>query len=238
MTKLQLFTAPTPNGWKTSIMIEELKAHGADLPEIEVTTVDLMKGEHLSAGFQAMNPNQKIPVLRHEGRSIMESCAIVQYLAERFPTALLPQDERRWDILPWLYWQAANVGPSFGNRQSYVRYLPHVEARDKRHPLERFLKEARRLSQVLETQLTQNDFMCGPHVTVADIVTYPWIRGWKWSKVDMSDRPHILGWLDRMRARPAVARGLAYGAPEGEVDQWSADTKARYAKSGSEISNP
>jgi GST-like protein len=233
--RLELWTAPTPNGWKVSIMIEELRSQGADLSRLRVKTVDLAGKEQYSPEFTALNPNQKIPVLLDGPHAIMESCAILQYLAEKHPGPLLPAGEARWNILPWVYWQAANVGPAFGNRQSYVRYMPDVPEAEKRHPQERFLKEARRLSAMLERQLDGRPYVCGDSYTIADIALYPWFRGWKWSKVDMTDRPNILGWLARIRARPQVAAGLAYDAAEGEVDRWSADTRERYARGGTTI---
>lgn len=235
MSDLQLWTAPTPNGWKVSIMVEELKAQNVDLTSLSVRHIDLIKGEHLSDAFTRHNPNQKIPVLIDGDRSIMESCAILHYLGEKYPTPLLPQGIESWDVLPWVYWQAANIGPAFGNRQSYVRYMDDVPMEQKQHPLERFLKEARRLSEVLEKQLDGQEFVCGQVFTIADIAIYPWIRGWKWSKIDMTDRPNIQAWMKRIRSRPAVERGLAYGSPSGEVDQWSEETKQKYAKGGSSI---
>ncbi|GAA6151599.1 glutathione S-transferase family protein [Pseudoteredinibacter isoporae] len=235
MSELQLWTAATPNGWKVSIMIEELREAGHSLEGLIVKTIDLMAGEQFETEFSQRNPNQKIPLLIDGEQNIMESCAIVQYLAETYPSDLLPE-QKRWEILPWVYWQAANVGPAFGNKLSYTRYMNDVPEEQKTHPLARFNKEARRLAGILEQRLDAHDYICGDSLSIADIVIYPWVRGWKWSKVDMSDRPNILGWLKRLRARPAFERGLAYGAPEGEVDQWSEKTKARYAQAGNRIS--
>ncbi len=112
---MELWTSPTPNGWKITIMVEELREAGHLLPDLEVRTINLMKGEQFTSEFTAHNPNQKIPVLIDGDRSVMESCAILQYLGEKYPTELLPQDERRWDVLQWLTWQAANVGPLSAN---------------------------------------------------------------------------------------------------------------------------
>jgi GST-like protein len=232
---LQLFTAATPNGWKVSIMLEELVEEGVLAPDFAVHTVDLFAGEQFSAAFTAVNPNQKIPALLDGDIALMESCAILQYLAERCQSRLLPAGAGRWQALQWLYWQAANVGPVFGNKLSYTRYLEDVPAEQKAHPLERFRAEAQRLVGVLETQLADGDFVCGEHYTIADIALYPWLRGWKWSKVDISDRPHILAWLDRVRARPAVERGLLYGSNREEVDQWSEQRKRDYAAAGAKI---
>jgi len=232
---LKLWTAPTPNGWKVAIMLEELVEAGVALPELEVRTIDLGAGEQFSDEFSAHNPNQKIPVLIDGDTSIMESCAILQYLGEKYPTGLLPDGPARWDVLQWLTWQAANVGPVFGNKLSYTRYMPDVDDAQKAHPLERFGKEARRLVGVLDQRLEGQSFVCGDSFSIADIAIYPWLRGWKWSKVDITDRPNVMAWLTRVRSRPGVGRGLAYGVPPDEIDQWSEERKAQYAKRGASI---
>lgn len=234
---LKLWTAATPNGWKVNIMMEELVEAGVKLPELEIRTINIGKGEQFSEEFTAANPNQKIPVLIDGDRSIMESCAILQYLAEKYPSPLLPEGEARWDVLPWVYWQAANVGPNFGNKLSYTRYMSDVPEEQKVHPLERFNKESLRLTSVLSNQLGDNDYVCGDNFTIADIAIYPWIRGWKWSKVNITDYPNVMAWVDRVRSRPGVGRGLAYGVPKDEVDQWSEERKRQYQKGGSSMAN-
>lgn len=234
---LELWTAPTPNGWKVTILLEELREARSDLPEVTVRTVNLAAGEQFSEAYSAINPNQKIPALVDGDRTLMESCAILQYLAEKFPTELLPLDDRRWDVLPWVYWQAANVGPVFGNKLAYTRYMGDLADDLKAHPLERFGKEAQRLAGVLERQLTGRDFVCGDRFTIADIALYPWLRGWKWSKVDLTTRPSVMAWIDRVRARPGVERGISYGVPKDEIDRWSPERKASYAKGGASIAS-
>lgn len=234
---IEVWTAPTPNGWKVAIMLEELAEAGVALPEVRVRTIDLSAGEQFSSEFSARNPNQKIPVLIDGERSIMESCAILHYLAEKYPTDLLPAGDARWDVLPWVYWQAANVGPAFGNKLSYTRYMDGVDEAARAHPIERFGREARRLAAVLDRQLEGRDFVCGDAFTIADIAIYPWLRGYKWSKVDISDRPNVMAWITRVRARPGVGRGLAYGVPKDEIDRWSPERRAKYARGGASIAD-
>ena len=231
---MELWTAPTPNGWKITIAVEELREAGHPLSDLQVRTINLAAGEQFATEFTAHNPNQKIPVLVDGRTSVMESCAILQYLGEKFPSPLYPSGERRFDVLQWLTWQAANVGPVFGNKLSYTRYMDDVPEGQKEHPLQRFGNEARRLVGVLNTRLGGRDYVCDAF-SMADIALYPWIRGWKWSKVDITDQPHVVAWVDRVRARPGVARGLAYGVPESEIDQWSEQRKAQYRRSGSSI---
>ncbi|MDA0977408.1 MAG: glutathione binding-like protein [Proteobacteria bacterium] len=232
---MEIWTAATPNGWKVNIMVEELIEAGVEFPDLKIREINLTKGEQFSADFTRHNPNQKIPVLIDGDLSIMESCAILQYLGEKFPSDLLPTGDARWETLQWLYWQAANVGPIFGNKLSYTRYMDDVDEVAKAHPLERFGREGRRLASVLNNRLEGRDYVCGDNLTIADIAIYPWVRGWKWSKINMTDQPNVMAWIDRVRARPAVGRGLSYGMPEEEIDQWSEERKTSYRKSGATI---
>ena len=123
---LDVYTGATPNGWKISIMIEELIEAGVDLDEVNMHHMNLSDGDQFTDNFTRINPNQKIPAIVHDGRNIIESCAILHYLGETFPTSLFPTDELRWDVIPWLYWEAANIGPIFGNKLSYTRYITSI----------------------------------------------------------------------------------------------------------------
>ena len=234
---MELWTSPTPNGWKVSIMLEELTEAGIDIGEVDIRIIDLMKGEQFADDFLERKLNTKIPTLRDDGRDVIESCAILQYLGEKHPSELLPLDERKWDVLPWVYWQAANVGPIFGNKLSYTRYMEDVSPEEKRHPIERFNNEALRLVSVLDRKLDDNLWVCGDNFTIAYIAVYPWLRGWKWSKVNITTWPRVMEWVDRVRTRPGVERGLGYGVPKDEIDQWSEERKARTARSGASIAS-
>ena len=107
----------------------------------------------------------------------------------------------------------------------------------KAHPLERFNTEALRLVSVLDRKMGDSPFVCGDAFTIADIAMYPWVRGYKWSKVDITTRPRVHEWVHRVRARPGVERGLAYGVPKDEIDQWSPERKKQYARGGAEIAS-
>ena len=230
---LALWTAATPNGWKVSIMIEELRELGIALPSLEVITVDIMSGEQFSDAFTAVSANQKIPGLVHGEIRLMESCAILQYLGEEFPSSLYPSGANRYDVLQWLTWQAASLGPTFGNKLSYTRYMADVPDEQKVHPLTRFNVEAQRLLRVLDKQLEGKHFVCGEDFTIADIAIFPWIRGYKWSKIDITLHSNVLAWKERVHKRAGVKRGLAYGAKSGEEERWSEETKRKYALGGS-----
>lgn len=233
---MRLLTAPTPNGWKVSILIEELRELGHPFVDLEVRYVNIMKGEQFEPDFTRVCPNQKIPALEDGDVRLMESCAILQYLAEKHPSPLLPMAlEPRFEVLQWVTWQAANVGPVFGNKLSYTRYMDDVDPAAKAHPLERFAREAQRLMGVLSRRLEGRDYVCGGQLTLADIALYPWVRGWKWSRIPIVGIPNLEVWVDRVRARPGVERGLAYGVPEDEIDQWSEARKAQVARGGSTL---
>lgn len=233
---LDVYTAATPNGWKVTIMVEELREAGVDLPDVTLHSVSL-GGDQFTDSFMAINPNQKIPAIVHDGRPIFESCAILQYLGETFPTNLLPTDERRWEVIPWLYWQAANVGPVFGNKLSYTRYITDASDAERAHPLERFGKEASRLVGVVDHQLRKHACLCGDAFTVADIATWCWFRSYKWVKVDITAKPRVLDWVQRVRTRPGVERGISFGVPKDEVDRFSRERRAQYRKGGGGIAS-
>ena len=214
-------------------MIEELREIGIALPSIKVITVDIMSGQQFSDAFTAISANQKIPGLVHGDIRLMESCAILQYLGEQFPSSLYPSGADRYGVLQWLTWQAAGLGPTFGNKLSYTRYMADVPEEQKVHPLTRFNVEAQRLLRVLDKQLEGKSFVCGEDFTIADIAIFPWIRGYKWSKIDITLHPNVLAWKERVHQRPGVKRGLTYGVRSGEEEQWSEETKRKYASGGS-----
>jgi GST-like protein len=234
---IELWTAATPNSWKVTILIEELKEAGIELPPVEICGVDLLQREQFSEEFTRISPNQKIPGLKDGDRTLMESCAILMYLSDKYPSSLLPEDESRWDVIQWLFWQGANLGPVFGNKLSYTRYMDDIPEEQKIHPLERFKLEAQRLLRVLDKQLEGRDYICGDNYTIADIACFPWVRGWKWSKIDITGHANVVAWLKRVRARPAVDRGLAYQFAKDEVEGWSDETKDRYTKMGSSMAS-
>lgn len=233
---LEVHTGATPNGWKITVMIEELKEAGVDLPQVNYHRVGL-RGDQFTAEYTAINPNQKLPTLVHNGKSIIESCAILQYLGETFPSDLFPTDERRWDVIPWLFWQAANIGPVFGNKLSYTRYIHDAPDEQRVHPIERFGKEALRLVAVLDYQLAKHDYLAGDQFTVADIATWCWVRSYKWVKVDITTKPRVVEWVDRVRARPGVERGIGFGVPKDEIDKLSKESRERKAKGGVNIAS-
>jgi GST-like protein len=199
MVMIELYTAPTPNGYKISIMLEEI---GLDY---EVHAIDLARQEQKSPEFLAMNPNGRIPVIvDHDNDDfvIFESGAILVYLAEK-TGRLLPADAReRSRVMQWLMFQMGGVGPMMGQANVFYRYFEEKITA----AIDRYQHEGRRLLGVLDRQLSDREYLCGDY-SIADIATWPWAVTHKWSGIDVSGMDHLQDWLERIAARPAVAKG-------------------------------
>ncbi|MCW8873528.1 MAG: glutathione S-transferase N-terminal domain-containing protein [Xanthomonadales bacterium] len=196
---IELYTSPTPNGYKASIMLEET---GMDYT---VHAIDLAKGEQKTPEFLAMNPNGRIPVIvDHDNDDfvVFESGAILIYLAEK-SGQLLPQEEKmRSQVLQWLMFQMGGVGPMMGQANVFFRYFPEKISA----AINRYQHEGRRLLSVLDGQLAGRDYLCDEY-SIADIATWPWAVTHEWSGIDVSGLDNLQAWLERMARRPAVARG-------------------------------
>lgn len=209
---IELFFAPTPNGFKVSIMLEEL-----GVPYV-ARMINIGKGDQFKPGFLAISPNNKIPaIVDPEGPggapiSIFESGAILKYLAEKFGK-LYPADARaRVKTDEWLFWQVGGFGPMLGQNHHFALYAPEkIE-----YAIKRYRDETHRLYRVLDTQLEGRDFITGDY-SIADIASIGWANGYARQGMDIEQFPNVKAWLARMNARPAVARGLALKV-EARVD--------------------
>ncbi len=209
--RLQLYSLPTPNGVKVSILLEE-----TGLP-YEAHRVSFDARDQLSPEFLSLNPNNKIPAILDPdgpgGRplALFESGAILIYLAEK-TGRLLPRDPAgRHRTLQWLMFQMGGIGPMFGQLGFFHKFAGR-EIEDKR-PRERYVTESRRLLGVLEGQLKQHAWVAGDDYTIADIAVFPWVRNLigfyeAGALVGIGDFPHVTRALDAFVDRPAVARGL------------------------------
>ena len=209
--RLQLYSLPTPNGVKVSILLEE-----TGLP-YEAHRVSFDARDQLSPEFLSLNPNNKIPAILDPdgpgGRplALFESGAILIYLAEK-TGRLLPRDPAgRHRTLQWLMFQMGGIEPMFGQLGFFHKFAGR-EIEDKR-PRERYVTESRRLLGVLEGQLKQHAWVAGDDYTIADIAVFPWVRNLigfyeAGALVGIGDFPHVTRALDAFVDRPAVARGL------------------------------
>jgi GST-like protein len=197
---IDLYTAATPNGHKVSIVLEEL-----GLP-YTVHALSFDKKEQKSPDFLKINPNGRIPAIvdRANGDfAVFESGAILIYLAE-MTGKLLPQDPKgRSVVLQWLMFQMGGIGPMQGQANVFFRYFPEKL----QGAIDRYQHETRRLYEVLDTRLQAVEFLAGEY-SIADIATYPWVRGHEWSGVAVEGLSALQRWMATMEARPAVQRGL------------------------------
>jgi len=212
--RCQLYSLATPNGQKASIMLEEL----VDLVNLEYNAhrINIMAGEQFTSGFVKVNPNSKIPCVVFDGYRIFESGAIMVHLAETFNVLLPKEPALKAECLSWVFWQMAGQGPMSGNFGHFFRYAP----RDKKDVLEygvaRYGMEFRRLLSVMELHLADGrTWFMGDMYTIADIACYPWVanvetgyQATTFLDVTAKRYPHLFAWMDRMRARPAVQRGM------------------------------
>ena len=209
--RLQLYSLPTPNGVKVSIMLEEIS-----LP-YEVHLVDFNKDDQKTPEFLALNPNGKIPAIIDPNGpggkplGLFESGAILQYLADK-TGKLLPADAaRRWQTIQWLHFQMGGVGPMFGQLGFFHKFAGK-EIADKR-PLERYVNESKRLLGVIDARLAGWQWIMDDEYTIADISMLGWVRnliGFYGARelVGFDGFANVSAWLDRGLARPAVKRGL------------------------------
>ncbi len=190
-----LYTWTTPNGRKVSILLEELGVDYAAHP-IDIGADDQFKPE-----FLKISPNNKIPAIveRATGRSLMESGAILLWLAETHGGFM---GEERWETVEWLMWQMGGVGPFLGQAHHFLKYnkgkAPYAETR--------YHTEALRLYGVLDRRLEGRDYIAGSY-SVADIATWPWISRFEWQEVDLNEFPRVKEWYLRIAERPAVQKG-------------------------------
>ena len=200
-----LYTWGTPNGRKVSVMLEECGL------SYNVHKVNIGQNEQFAPEYIAMNPNSKIPVLVDsdgpEGKpyALMESGAILVYLAGKTGQFLPESTKGKYDVLQWLMFQMASVGPMFGQVHHFLRAAPEPVP----YAINRYTKEKDRLYAVLDARLGQSPYLAGPEYTIADIATYPWVARFDYHKTNLADFPNVKRWFDVIGARPAVQRGMA-----------------------------
>lgn len=201
---IELYACGSPNVVKVLLMLSEL-----DLP-YRLHRVDITKGEQLTPEFLALNPNGKVPVIIDpQGPdgvpvTVFESGAILMYLAEKTGKLWPARMTDRYQVIQWLMFQMANVGPMFGQATHFLRYAPPSEAA---YGTRRYLDQVRRLYDVMEGQLSKNTWLAGDAYSIADIATYPWAgRLYNVYQVPMDEYPAVARWKDAIKARPAFER--------------------------------
>ncbi len=221
---IDLYTAPTPNGHKASVTLEEL-----DVP-YETHAVNLGENEQKEERFLALNPNGRIPVIvdrDEDDFAVFESGAIMIYLAEK-AGRLLPGDPRRRSrTIQWLMFQMGGIGPMMGQANVFFRYFP-----EKLQPaIDRYQHESRRLFEVLDRRLGESEWLADEY-SIADIANWCWVRTYRWSGVPVDGLVHLRRWLDAMKERPACRRGVEvpFRVESALRDEKAAEEFARNAR--------
>lgn len=218
---IDLYSWSAPNGHKVHILIEEL-----GIP-YRIVPINITAGAQHEAGYRAINPNGKIPAIVDHApldggapHTVFETGAILLYLAEK-EKRFLPEDVRqRSEVLQWLFWQVGGLGPMMGQAQHFFRYAPEQVP----YGITRYQKETRRLLKVMDDRLQDRDYLSGEY-SIADMACFPWVRIHKMTGVALDEFSNVLAWYGRVRARPAVGRGL-----DLLRDQWVDVTKSSEAK--------
>ena len=206
---IDLYYAPTPNGWKISIMLEECSLQYNLIP------VNLGKGDQFKPSFLKISPNNRMPVIvDKEGPngdevSVFESGAILMYLGEK-TGKFLPKDPiERIKVLEWLFWQVGGLGPMAGQVSHFVNYAPNFPG-DHSYSEKRYKNEYDRLLGVMNYVLEERDFLAGAY-SIADMASFPWVTAYKRYEVDLDEFSNVRRWFDVIKKRPAVRKGIDVG---------------------------
>ncbi|MBZ0162336.1 MAG: glutathione S-transferase N-terminal domain-containing protein [Notoacmeibacter sp.] len=203
---IELYYWPTPNGWKITIMLEELGA------PYEIKYVNISRGEQFEPGFLKIAPNNRMPaIIDPDGPggqpiSVFESGAILQYLGRKF-ARFYPSDERaRVAVEEWLFWQVGGLGPMAGQAHHFRGYAPEKIP----YAIDRYSNECNRLYGVMNKRLAENEFLAGDY-SIADMACIGWIKPYGRQGQDLNDFPNLKRWFEAMMARPAVEKGIRVG---------------------------
>ena len=207
---IDFYTWTTPNGRKVSILLEEL---GADY---EVHSINITQGDQNSPAFLKISPNNKIPAIvdRDNGMSLMESGAILVYLAEKYGKFLPKDRTARAKVNEWLMWQMGGFGPILGQAHHFLHFNPGKSD----YAEERFRSEVARLYAVLDRRLEGRDYICDDY-SIVDMACWPWVSRYEWQQVNLTAYPNVRSWYQRLLTRDAVQKGYQVPKHMGEIPQ-------------------
>ena len=219
---IELYYWPTPNGWKITILLEELAV------PYSVNYINIGKGDQFAPDFLKIAPNNRMPaIIDPEGPggtpiSVFESGAILQYLSRKYG-AFYPTDERlRVDVDQWLFWQMGGLGPMAGQAHHFRQYAPETVP----YGIDRYTNEVNRLYGVMNKRLADRDFLAGDY-SIADMACIGWVVPYERQGQDLEDFPNLMRWFEAMKARPAVERGLAVGKDHRDQTNLKDDKEAQ-----------
>ncbi len=206
---IDLYYAPTPNGWKITIMLEEAEM------EYRVIPVNLGAGDQFKPEFLEISPNNRMPVIvdsdgpNGEEISVFESGAILMYLGEKSGKFFPQTDKERIKVLEWLFWQIGGLGPMAGQVSHFVNYAPNFSG-DHSYSEKRYKNEYDRLLGVMNMVLEENEYLAGEY-SIADMASFPWVTAYKRYEVDLDSFKNVRRWFDEIKSRPSVRKGMDVG---------------------------
>ncbi|MDP9082998.1 MAG: glutathione binding-like protein [Pseudomonadota bacterium] len=208
---IDLYYWPTPNGHKITIFLEETAMPYTLIP------VNIRKGEQFTPQFLGISPNNRMPAIvdhtpmeRGAPISVFESGAILMYLAEKSEQFIAKDLRGKVEVMQWLFWQMAGLGPMLGQNNHFMRYAPEKIP----YAIDRYLRETGRLYAVLNKRLADREFMAGAY-SIADMAAYPWIVPHEALGQNLADFPHVKRWFEAIKSRPATIRAYQRGAALG-----------------------
>jgi GSH-dependent disulfide-bond oxidoreductase len=217
---IELYYWPTPNGYKITIMLEELGV------PYDVKYVNIGRGEQFEPSFLKISPNNRMPaIVDPDGPggqpiSVFESGAILQYLGRKYGK-FYPADERgRVEVEQWLFWQMGGLGPMAGQAHHFRQYAPEKL----QYAIDRYTNECNRLYGVINKRLADREFLAGDY-SIADMASWPWTRSWQNQGQDLDEFPNMKRWFQAIEARPAVQRAVIVGQAEREKQRTLAEDK-------------
>ena len=206
---IDLYYAPTPNGWKITIMLEEAQM------DYKVIPVNLGAGDQFKPEFLKISPNNRMPAIVDsdgpggEEISVFESGAILLYLGEKSGKFFPQSDKERIKVLEWLFWQIGGLGPMAGQVSHFVNYAPNFPG-DHSYSEKRYKNEYDRLLGVMNMVLEEREFLAGDY-SIADMASFPWVTAYKRYEVDLDSFKNVRRWFDAIKSRPAVRKGMDVG---------------------------
>ena len=199
---------PTPNGWKVSILLEELAI------DYNTVMVNIGKGDQFKPEFLAISPNNRMPAIvdndvEGEPVPVFESGAIMMYLAAKYQLFMPSDPIERKQIMEWLFWQTGNQGPMMGQHSHFFNYAPGEEKHG--YGRKRYEAESIRCMAVLNKHLEHREWIVGDAYSIADMINFPWVLITKAMDLPLADYPHLARWRQAVKERPAVQRGVSLG---------------------------
>lgn len=222
---IKLYTAPTPNGHKISCLLEALQMN------YEAILVNLSEGEQFKPDFLKISPNGRIPAIvdTENNLSIFESGAIMIYLADKAGKLIAQDTAKRYKVMEWLMFQMGGIGPMMGQANVFYRYFP-----EKLQPaIDRYQNEGRRLFEVLDKQLKDNEWLAGDY-SIADIANWCWVRTHKWSGISTDGLENLERWKNAMYEQPGMQAGIKVPVKVENLLKSEKDTKA-FAKDAAKM---